>query len=53
MRPLDLLLALPALLLAISLIAIIGPGSLVLVAGIAIIYLPILARVDARLGDGR
>jgi peptide/nickel transport system permease protein len=45
MRPIDLLLAFPALLLAISFIAIIGPGSTVALLAIAIIYLPILARV--------
>jgi peptide/nickel transport system permease protein len=45
MRPLDLLLALPALLLAITLIAIVGPGALVALIAIAIIYLPIVARV--------
>ena len=44
-RPLDMLLVLPALLLAVSLIAIIGPGSVVATLAIAIIYLPILARV--------
>jgi len=44
-RPLDMLLVLPALLLAVSLIAIIGPGSAVAALAIAIIYLPILARV--------
>jgi peptide/nickel transport system permease protein len=45
MRPVEMLLALPALLLAISLIAIVGPGSLVALLAIAIIYLPIIARV--------
>ena len=45
MRPVDLLLALPALLLALSLIAIIGPGTGVALFAIAVIYLPILARV--------
>ncbi|HET8605689.1 MAG TPA: ABC transporter permease [Gaiellaceae bacterium] len=45
MRPIDLLLALPALLLAISLISITGPGELVALFAIATIYLPILARV--------
>jgi peptide/nickel transport system permease protein len=45
MRPLDLLLALPALLLAVALIAIVGPGALVTLVAIAAIYLPILARV--------
>lgn len=44
-RPLDMLLVLPALLLAISLISIIGPGSAVAALAIALIYLPILARV--------
>lgn len=44
-RPLDMLLVLPALLLAVSLIAVIGPGSAVAALAIAIIYLPILARV--------
>jgi len=45
MRPIDLLLALPALLLAIALITVLGEGSLVALVAIAIIYLPILARV--------
>lgn len=44
-RPLDMLLVLPALLLAITLIAIVGPGSTVAALAIALIYLPILARV--------
>ncbi|HET9519831.1 MAG TPA: ABC transporter permease [Candidatus Limnocylindrales bacterium] len=45
MRPLDLLLALPALLLAVAMIAILGPGALIALLAIAIIYLPIIARV--------
>ena len=45
MRPIDMMLALPALLLAISLIAIVGSGALVALFAIAVIYLPILARV--------
>ena len=45
MRPLDLLLALPALLMAITFIAIIGPGASVALIAIALIYLPIVARV--------
>lgn len=45
MRPLDLLLALPALLLALGLIAIVGPGALVTLVAVALIYVPILARV--------
>ncbi|MGI8522531.1 MAG: ABC transporter permease [Nocardioides sp.] len=44
-RPLDMLLVLPALLLALSLITILGPGSRVAALAIAVIYLPILARV--------
>ncbi|CAN5199862.1 ABC transporter permease [soil metagenome] len=45
MRAIDLLLAFPALLLAISLIAILGPGNVVALIAIAVIYMPILARV--------
>lgn len=45
MRPIDLLLALPALLLAVALIAIVGPGALIALVAIALIYLPIVARV--------
>ena len=45
MRAVDLLLAVPALLLAISLIAILGPGGGVALIAIAVIYMPIIARV--------
>jgi peptide/nickel transport system permease protein len=45
MRPIDVLLAFPALLLAIAIIAIAGPGSVVALLAIAVIYLPILSRV--------
>lgn len=45
MRGIDLLLAFPALLLAISLIAILGPGTYVAMIAIAVIYVPIIARV--------
>jgi peptide/nickel transport system permease protein len=45
MRPIDMLLALPALLLAVALIAILGPGTLIALLAIAVIYIPILARV--------
>ena len=45
MRAIDLLLAFPALLLAISLIAILGPGNVVALIAIAVIYMPIMARV--------
>jgi peptide/nickel transport system permease protein len=44
-RPLDLLLVLPPLLLAVGLITILGPGALIAGIAIALIYLPILARV--------
>ena len=42
---LDLILVFPALLLAITFIAILGPGSVIAAIAIAVIYLPILARV--------
>jgi peptide/nickel transport system permease protein len=45
MRGIDLLLSFPALLLAISLIAILGPSTYVAVIAIAVIYVPIMARV--------
>jgi peptide/nickel transport system permease protein len=45
MRPVDMLLAFPALLLAVALIAILGPGTWIALFAIALIYLPILARV--------
>ena len=44
-RVLDLILVFPALLLAITFIAILGPGSIIAAIAIAVIYLPILARV--------
>jgi len=44
-RTLDMILVLPAMLLAITFIAILGPGSTVAAIAIAVIYLPILARV--------
>ena len=44
-RPLDMVLVLPALLLAVSLIAVMGPGSRIAALAIAVIYLPILTRV--------
>lgn len=44
-RTLDMILVLPAMLLAITFIAILGPGSAVAAVAIAVIYLPILARV--------
>lgn len=44
-RTLDMVLILPAMLLAITFIAILGPGSVIAAIAIAVIYLPILARV--------
>lgn len=44
-RALDMILVLPAMLMAITLIAILGPGSAVAALAIAVIYLPILGRV--------
>ena len=45
MRPLDLLMAFPAILLAIALITVFGTGTGVVVAALALIYVPIMARV--------
>jgi peptide/nickel transport system permease protein len=45
MRPLDLLMACPAILLAVALIAVVGTGTEVVTLALAIIYLPIMARV--------
>jgi peptide/nickel transport system permease protein len=45
MRPIDSLLAFPALLFAVALIAVIGPGSLVALLAIAIVQFPVLTRV--------
>jgi peptide/nickel transport system permease protein len=45
MRIMDVLLAFPAILLALLIIAIAGPGTLTSVAAIAIVYTPIFARV--------
>ena len=44
-RGLDLILVFPAMLLAITFIAVLGPGSVIAAIAIAVIYLPILARV--------
>lgn len=45
MRAMDVLLAFPAILLALLIIAIAGPGPSTSVAAIAIVYTPIFARV--------
>lgn len=44
-RSLDMILIFPAMLLAVTFVAILGPGSLIAATAIAVIYLPILARV--------
>jgi peptide/nickel transport system permease protein len=45
MRLVDMMLAFPAILLAISLITILGQGLGVMILAIAVVYVPILARV--------
>jgi peptide/nickel transport system permease protein len=45
MRPVDMMLAFPAMLLAITLIAIVGTGAPVVILAIGTIYIPIFARV--------
>jgi len=45
MRLMDVLLAFPAILLALLIIAIVGPGTWTSVTAIAIVYTPIFARV--------
>jgi peptide/nickel transport system permease protein len=45
MRPLDVLMAFPAILLAIAVMAIFGTGVGVLLPAIGIVYVPIIARV--------
>ena len=45
MRLMDVLLAFPAILLALLIIAVIGPGTFTSIAAIAIVYTPIFARV--------
>ncbi len=45
MRPLDVLMAFPAVLLAITVMAIFGSGLSVLILAIGVVYVPILARV--------
>jgi peptide/nickel transport system permease protein len=45
MRPIDVMLAFPALLMAVTLIAVLGRGSSVVVLAIAIIYIPLFARI--------
>jgi peptide/nickel transport system permease protein len=45
MRPVDMMLAFPALLLAIVLIAILGRGSFTVILAVGLIYTPIFARM--------
>ncbi len=45
MRPIEMLLAFPALLLGLTLVSILGPGTGVTILAIAIIYIPVFARV--------
>jgi peptide/nickel transport system permease protein len=45
MRPLDLLMSFPAILLAITLVAIFGTKTSVTILALGLIYLPIMARV--------
>jgi peptide/nickel transport system permease protein len=45
MRIMDILLAFPAILLALLIIAVVGPGTWTSVAAIAFVYLPIFTRV--------
>src|SRR5699024_10601760 len=45
MRPLDLLMAFPPILMAITLVAIFDTGTGVTILALAVIYVPIMARV--------
>lgn len=45
MRLMDMLLAFPAILLALLIVAVIGPGTFTSIVAIAIVYTPIFARV--------
>lgn len=45
MRPLDLLMSFPPILLAVTLVAIFGTGTTVTILALAIIWVPIMARV--------
>lgn len=45
MRPLDVLMAFPAILLAVVVMAMLGTGTVVVIIAIGIVYTPIIARV--------
>ncbi len=51
MRLMDIMLALPSLLLAVAMVAILGPGLINTVIAIAIVSLPQLRAPDPRRGD--
>ncbi len=46
MRVMDVLLAFPAMLMAIGIMAMVGPGILGVIEAISVVYLPIFARVS-------
>jgi len=45
MRPLDVLMAFPGILLAIALMGVFGTGSLLVAGALAVVYTPVVARV--------
>ena len=45
MRPLDVLMAFPAILLAIALMSVFGTGAILVAVSLAVVYTPIVARV--------
>jgi len=45
MRPLDVLMAFPAVLLAIALMSVFGTGALLVSVALAVVYTPVMARV--------
>ena len=45
MRPLDVLMAFPAILLAIALMSVFGTGALLVSVSLAVVYTPVVARV--------
>ncbi len=52
MRVMDIILAFPSLLLALVLVAILGPGLVNAMIAIALVLQPHFARLDPRRGDG-
>ena len=53
MRVMDVILAFPSLLLALVLVAILGPGLVNAMIAIAIVLQPHFARLTRAVGDGR